>query len=75
MPQAVQTGLLGAAPLFGLSLLGYLGVYWILATGGFGSGSMLVATVWIYGILSTLILLAGLVCTAIVAFCSPRPHP
>lgn len=73
--RAIQTGLLGATPLFGLSLLGYLVVAWILATGDLGPDSMLVATVWIYGILSTLVLFAGLVCTAIIAFFSPRQHP
>lgn len=72
--QAIQTGLLGAAPLLGLSLLGYLGVAWTIATGDFGIDSMLEATVWIYGILSTLILSAGLACAVIVAYFTPQRH-
>ena len=72
--RAIQTGLLGATPLLGLSSLGYLVVAWVIATGDFASGSMLLATVWIYGIFSTLILFAGFVCTAIVAFFSPQQH-
>ncbi len=72
--RAIQTGLLGAMPLLGLSLLGYVSVAWTIATGDFGPNSMMVATVWVYGILSTLILFAGLTCTAIVAFFSPRQY-
>ncbi len=70
--QAIRTGLLGATPLFGLSLLGYSSVAWTAATGDFGPDSMLAATVWVYGILSTLILLAGVACTIITALFSPR---
>jgi hypothetical protein len=72
--RAIRTGLLGATPLFGLGLLGYLGVAWIVATGDFVSNSMLDVTVFIYGILSSLILLAGVACMAVIAWFSPRPH-
>ncbi len=71
---ALRTGLSGAAPLFGLALLGYLGVAALIVTGDFSTDSMLEAAVWAYGLLSTLILGAGIACTAIVALFSPRPY-
>lgn len=71
---AIQTGLVGAIPLFGLSILGYLGVAALLATGDFNADPMLEASVWVYGILSTLILFAGITCTATIALFSPRLH-
>lgn len=71
---AIRTGLVGASPLLGLSLLGYLSVVWVLATGDFGPDSMLEATVFVYGILSTLILFAGVACMAFITLLSPRPH-
>lgn len=74
-PRLARTALLGAAPLFGLSLLGYMSVAWTLATGDFGPNSMLEAAVFIYGVLSTLILLAGVTCTMVVTWLSPRPYP
>lgn len=73
--RAIRAGLFGATPLFGLALLGYLSVAWTLATGDFGPNSMLEATVAIYSILSTLILLAGVTCMTVVALFTPRPHP
>jgi MFS family permease len=71
----VRTGLLGAAPLFGLSLIGYMAVAWTSATGDFGPNSMLEAAVFIYGVLSTLILFAGVTCALIVTWFSPQQHP
>ncbi len=73
--RAIRTGLYGATPLFGLSLLGYLSVAWTLATGDFGPDSMLEATVFVSGVLSTLILLAGVSCTAIVTLFTPQSYP
>lgn len=70
-----QTALIGATPLFGLSLLGYAGVAWMLAFGDFNANSMLDASVWIYGLISTLILLAGASCLAIVAFVARQSKP
>lgn len=46
----------------------------MVATGDFDADPMLEAGVWIYGILSTLILFAGLVCTATVAFLTPKQY-
>ncbi len=73
--RAVWTGLAGAAPLFGIALLGYSAVALMLAMGDLAPDSMLEASVWIHGILSTLILCAGVACAAMVAVFSPRSYP
>lgn len=72
--RAVRTGLVGATPLFGVALLGYVSVVGTLILGDFGPNSMLEATVFIYAALSTLVLLAGLCCIATVAWFGPHPH-
>lgn len=70
--RAAQTGLVGAAPLLVLALLGYSGIAWLLATGDFGPDSMLAASVFAYGLFATLSLLAGITCTVTIALFSPR---
>lgn len=64
--QAFLTGLVGATPLYGLSGLGYLWVIWMSLFGDFGANQMLGASIFVYGLISTLILLAGLTCTVVV---------
>lgn len=70
--QIFQTALIGATPLFGLSLLGYASVAWTLAFGDFNANQMLEVSVWIYGMISTLILLAGLSCVALITLIGLR---
>lgn len=69
-----QTAVVGAIPLFGLALLGYANVAWMIAFGDFNANSMLGASVWVYGIISTLVSLAGVTCVAfITALVRPQP--
>lgn len=66
------TALIGSTPFFVLSLLGYASVGWMLAFGDFYANQMLVASVWVYGMISTLIFLAGITCTLLVTLVSRR---
>ncbi|TAK32805.1 MAG: hypothetical protein EPO21_14510 [Chloroflexota bacterium] len=70
--QVLRSALLGAAPLFGLSLLGYASVVWMLVFGDFTANQMLNASVWVYGMISTLILLAGASCVAVTTSVAGR---
>lgn len=64
------TALIGSTPFFVLSLLGYASVGWMLAFGDFNSNQMLVASVWVYGMISTLIFLAGITCVLVITLVS-----
>lgn len=66
--QTLKTSIIGATPLFGLSLLGYTDVIWTLIFGDFEVNVMLDAGVAIYTIISTLILLAAVSCVFWVSF-------
>ena len=66
-----RTASVGAMPLFGLSLLGYASVAWILIFGDFNANQMLTASVFVYTIISTLILCAGVTCVWVVTFNRP----
>lgn len=70
--QIFWTALVGALPLFGLSLLGYASVAWMLVFGDSSGNSMLVARVWVYGMISSLILLSGLFCVTLVTWIGGR---
>lgn len=59
--------LLGAVPLFGLSLLGYAVAVWTFLFGDFAAGQMLNARIWVFGMLATLVLLAGAACVIVVS--------
>lgn len=61
-----QTSFIGAIPLLGLSLLGYINVILTLVFGDFNANQMLEASVWIYGVISTLILMSGLSCIVLI---------
>ena len=61
-----QAAVIGALPLFGLSLLGYASAVWMFVFGNFNAHQMLAASVFIYTIISTLILFAGLICIWLV---------
>lgn len=70
--QLLRTAVVGSTPFFALCLLGYSSVVWMLLFGDFNTKPMLVAGVWIYGIISTLIFLAGvtgIVLVPIIAMC------
>lgn len=62
----LQAALVGALPLVGLSLLGYVGVGRMLLLGDFTAASMLGASVFIYAAIATLILLAGFTCVGLI---------
>lgn len=68
--QSFLTALIGSTPFFVLGLLGYASVGWTLAFGDFNSNQMLVASVWVYGMISTLIFLVGITCVLIITFVS-----
>ncbi len=71
-PARLQAALIGALPLLGLSLLGYLGVGAMLVWGDFAGQGMLEAGVFIYGAIATLILLAGLTSVGLIFFSGGR---
>lgn len=64
----LQAALIGALPPFGLSLLGYIGVGGMFLLGDFAAKSMLDASVFIYGAIATVILLAGLTSVGLILF-------
>lgn len=64
----LQAALIGALPLFVLSLLGYVGVGGMLLSTDFAANNMWDASVFIYGAIATLILLAGLTCVGLIFF-------
>lgn len=72
--QTLKTSFIGATPLFGLSLLGYASVIWTLIFGDFEANQMLDVSVWIYGMISTLILLAAVSCVIWISFIAPKKH-
>lgn len=70
--QLFPIALIGSTPFFVLGLLGYTNVGWMLAFGDFNANQMLEASVWVYGMISTLIFLAGITCVLLVTLVSKK---
>lgn len=60
------TALIGTSPLFGLSLLGYVSVIGVIIFNKLNPGMIPIASVFVFGFISTLILFAGLTCLGLI---------
>ena len=66
------TTLVGAGPLFGMSLLGYAGVIGALAFDEFNPGLIPTGSFFVFGGIATLILLAGIACVGMISLVGGR---
>jgi hypothetical protein len=63
----IITAVVGAAPLFGLSVVGYVGVIGAVIFEGVHPGTIPVASFYVFGGISTLILLTGMTCVGLIS--------
>ncbi len=69
--RAIAT-LVGAGPLFGMSLLGYAGVIGALVFDEFNPGVIPAGSFFVFGGIATLILLAGMACVGLILLVKGR---
>lgn len=66
------TILVGAGPLFGMSILGYAGVIGLLVFDEFNPGLIPTGSFFVFGGIATLILLAGIACVGLISLVGGR---
>ena len=68
--EKIIAGLVGSAPLFVLSLLGYAGVFGAVVFNEMNPDTIPAGSVFVFGGIATLILFAGIVCAGLILLAS-----